>query len=122
MDLIFDDMKILNQNELNELILKVNRICFSEDFRKYMTNEFKCTPANLTFDIYYEDETNLVFDLCVKNYGYEHSCNDGTTEFSDPYDFNYGDFYPVDGMEDYAWKYFENNYPEIYRMINYPSI
>ncbi len=106
---------MFSEKEIQNLTLKVNRICYSDEFRKYMTERYKCTPDGLTFDVYNNEMDELTFELVIKKYGYEHSCNNGITEFSDLNDYDYGNQnLIIDGMEKDAREFFRIYHPEIY--------
>lgn len=110
---------MFSEREIQNLTLKVNQVCFSDAFRKYMTERYKCTPDGLTFDVYNNETDELTFELVIKKYGYEHSCNNGITEFSDLYDFEYGNSnLIIDGMENDAVEFFKINYPDIYHYMD----
>ena len=95
---------MMTDRQHNDLLLKVNRICFSEKFRYRFTEAFGYCPAGLTYEI--ADTTKgLEFTLCTKAYGYEHSCNNGISEFSDAFDFEF-----TNTEIKYEWKEFVYDY------------
>lgn len=96
---------MLKDKELNSLILKVNRICFSDKFRSYWTSKYGYCPSGLTFDVYIEDD-DICYTLMIKNYGYEHSSNNGISEYSDLYDYDIGNYEFTDEQLQYAIEYF----------------
>ena len=82
--------------EINDLYLEVNRICYGQKFINAFIDKFKFCPNGLTydFDIYkqFSDEPKFKWWLTVKQYGYEHSCNNGVSVYSD-FKQNEFDFY-----------------------------
>lgn len=101
-------------SELNELMLKVNRICFGDKFRKAFTERFGLCPSGLTYHI---NERNgiLEFILTIKQYGYEHSFNNGVSEFTDAYDYNIGNTSLItEEMSKFVEGYFSYNEIDFY--------
>jgi len=100
-------------NELNDLMLKVNRICFGEKFKTKFVETFKYLPTGLTYHI--EDINNqLCFTLMIKYYGYESSANNGISEFSDAYDFDIGNRIINDKIKEFVKDYFFHYEPVFY--------
>lgn len=107
----------MTDKEINEINLRINKICFGQDFVKYFTDKFKFCPNGLTVD-FYEDITKserYILTPCIKIYGYEHSCNNGVSEYSDASDFEYGNFNLTGEMYAYVLNYFNND--EIIKQI-----
>lgn len=100
-------------NELNDLMLKVNRICFGDRFKTKFVETFKYLPTGLTYHI--EDINNqLCFTLMIKHYGYESWVNNGITEFSDAYDFDIGKGNITNEMKEFVKEYFFHYEPIFY--------
>ena len=100
----------MTNKEINDINLKINKICFGEDFKRYFTDKFKVCPNGLTVD-FYEDptkENRFIFTPCIKKYGYEHASNNGISEFTDASDFEYGDYNLTGEMRAYVLNYFNN--------------
>lgn len=101
------------ENELNDLMLKVNRICFSDKFKNEFVSHFKYLPDGLTYHII-EKDGQLEFYLMIKKYGYEHTFNNGITEFTDAYDFDIGEANITQLQSDFVKQYFFNYEPIFY--------
>lgn len=106
----------MNNKELNELLLKVNRICYGDSFKSAFTKEFHYLPSGLTYHIYENKLKNtLEFNPCIKHYGYEHSFNNGIAEFSDAYDFDIGNSSQLsEENKKFMFNWFKENEKEFY--------
>ena len=104
----------MTNNELNEFILRINRICFGQDFRFFIVSKNKSCPNGLTYDVTYDEETGkYCFILMTKIYGYDSSSNNGISRYSDASDYYYGDDVTPE-LEEYAEEFFKERHPEIY--------
>ena len=103
-------MKNIN---LNDLMLKVNRICFGDKFKKAFTEKFKYCPNGLTYHI--REEEGIEFIPCIKNYGYESSVNNGISDFTDAYDFDIGNGNITQEQADFMYDYFKHYETEFYK-------
>ncbi|MBQ3415990.1 MAG: hypothetical protein IJH39_11795 [Clostridia bacterium] len=105
---------MMDCREINNLLLKVNRICFGDRFKKAFIEKFKYLPGGLTYHCYFDDDLNLVWFLTLKKYGYEHSFNDGVTDDTDASDFDIGNGEITDEMREWVKNYFIHYETEFY--------
>lgn len=107
------------ENLINTITRKINKICFGEKFRKAFTEKFKICPSGLTYHV---REFNNAIELIpmIKKYGYEHSCNDGVSEFTDVWDFDIGDGEITSEQSDFMYQYFKENEKEFFK--NYMAL
>lgn len=103
----------MTDKQINDINLRINRICFGKEFIDYFTEKFKFCPNGLTVDFYKDigegSNARYVFTPCIKIYGYEHASNNGVSEFTDASDFEYGDFTLTAEMRIHILKYFNND-------------
>ena len=105
----------MTKNELNELILEVNRICYGDKFKTDFVKKFHYLPSGLTYHIYENRGYILEFSPCIKHYGYESQFNNGIAPFSDAYDFNIGDSSQLtEENTKFMLKWFQKNEPDFY--------
>lgn len=105
----------MTKNELNELLLKVNKICYGDKFRNDATREFHYLPSGLTYHIEENKNHVLEFIPCFKRYGYENIFNNGVTEMSDAYDFDLGNNkFLTDAHSVFMYNWFQRNEPDFY--------
>mgnify|MGYP007101920299 CR=1 FL=1 len=97
---------------INKLTLKVNNVCFGDEFKKAFIEKFHYLPSGLTYHI--KENAGIEFIPMVKLYGYEHSCNNGLDEYSDLGDFDIGDYNINNEQSDFMYDYFKDNYPDFY--------
>ena len=71
----------------HELTLSLNRICFSSDFRIYLSSRNTRTPNGFTIGVSGETKNDYCLFLDIRIYGYDHSSNNGISKYSDAYDF-----------------------------------
>lgn len=105
---------MIESREINDILLKVNKICYGDKFRRAFLDKFKYLPSGLTYHCSPDDEYNLHWFLVPKEYGYEHSCNNGLTEGTDAFDFNIGRGDITDEMRDWVEDYFIHYETEFY--------
>jgi len=78
-------MKIIDFN--NDLTIALNRVCFSLDFKMFFTSRHSLCPNGLTIGVKGKSKEDYQLFLTIRHYGYDHSHNNGISEFSDAYDF-----------------------------------
>ena len=105
---------MMDSKEINTILLKVNRICFGDRFKNAFVEKFKYLPSGLTYHCYFDDEFNLVWFLTIKKYGYEHSFNDGVSDYTDASDFDIGNGEITDEMREWVKNYFIHYETEFY--------
>ena len=79
------EMKIIDFN--NDLTIALNRVCFSSDFKMFFTSRHSHCHNGLTIGVKGKSKEDYQLFLTIRHYGYDHSSNNGISEFSDAYDF-----------------------------------
>lgn len=106
---------MMDTKELNDLLLKVNRICFGDKFKKAFIEKFKYLPGGLTYHCFCGDDYRLDWFLVIKKYGYEKSFDDGVTEGTDAFDFDFDDAAEItEEMHNWVKDYFKEFETEFY--------
>ena len=98
----------------NDLTLTLNKVCFSSDFRMFFTSKHILCPGDMTIGVEGDNKEQLRLFLTVRHYGYDHSHNNGISDYSDAYDFYYGYFDFTDQHLDTVIEYFKTRKPELY--------
>ena len=92
----------MNRTDLNELMLKVDKVCFSDEFKKAFTDKFNYFLNGITYFIT-EENGWLYFILTVKN------------ENEDLYKYNVGDTSKITPeIELFVEEYFRKNEKSFY--------
>ena len=105
-------MKIIDFN--NDLTIALNRVCFSSDFRIYFTSKYGYCPNGLTIGVKGKSKDDYHLFLTIRHYGYDHSSNNGISEFSDAYDFYPERFDFTDEHLNTVIEYFKTRKQEFY--------
>jgi len=97
-----------------QLIVKLNKICRSDDFLRRFLYEFHFAPAGMTIHPKPIDGTEFFEPILVcKKYGYE-SSSTGLDIYDDLDDYEVGEADFTDEQIKFVLDYFKLYYPEIY--------
>ena len=95
------------------MTIALNRVCFSSDFKMFFTSRHSLCPSNLTIGVEGDRENYKLF-LTIREYGYDHSHNNGISCYSDAYDFYTVKYDFTDEELNTVIEYFKTRKPDFY--------
>ena len=100
-----------------ELQVALNKVCFSSDFKYFFTSKHHVCPRGMTIGVTGEpdeDKKGFYLALVIREYGYDHSSNRGTSIYDDLGDYEPGKYDFTEEHLATVLEYFKTRKPELY--------
>jgi hypothetical protein len=112
----------MNKMNNRELQVALNKVCFSSDFKIFFTSKHHLCPSGMTISVVGEpdkEKKGFYLALVIREYGYDHSSNRGTSIYEDLQDFHSGSYDFTEEHLNTVLEYFKTRKPELFEKYMY---